>query len=117
MSQKKKRILTIVGIIIVFIAAVVLLCVVPFRHEVADDGAKITSPIIPCYEIREYEYAWEKPSNEPFIGTWDFPDYTREKVVIIFGREYSREEYLIYSDGRIKDISYSGVERLTEVPA
>ena len=119
MSQpKKKRLLIILACIIVFIAGVVLLCVVPFRHEVADDGAKVTSPIIPCYEIKEYEYVLERPSNEPFIGTWDWPECTREKVVLIFGKEYSRERYLVYSDGRVKYLEKSGTQPLVaEVPS
>lgn len=104
MSQNKRKWLFVK--IAVAIAAVVVfatLFAIPFNTK-SVEGEYTYSPIVPWYMIREEYNYFEEPSNAPFIGSWDFPERSVSRKLIVFGKEYRSETYLEYKDGRVVKI-------------
>ena len=104
MSQKKWKWLFVkIAVVIAATAVFAALFAIPFKSGFSEDEYTY-SPIVPWYMIREEYNYFEEPSNAPTIGTWDFPERSVRRKLIVFGKEYRSDLYLEYKDGRVVKI-------------
>ena len=104
MSQNKRKWLFVkIAAVLAATAVFATLFVIPLNFSCLE-GEYTYSPIVPWYMIREEYNYFEEPSNAPFIGSWDIPERSVRRKLIVFGKEHSSDLYLEYKDGRVVKI-------------